>query len=164
MCLFRGVQYDPQQPRCGPAYGNQLSANGRQGNAQSRLVPVRVPLPDKAARSAFFERAFKYTPFSEASDLDHISERTESYSYIDLDRVAQRAKLALLDEAKKYYLAREGRESVQSSDYEEIGKLLKQGTVSLTVKMIDDVIDSCKLPDRASQMELMEQFEKNPYR
>lgn len=130
-----------------------------------RIKLVKVPLPDEPARASYFTRKYEKLTLDDSLTIDTMVDRTDNYSYRDLDRLAESISLQLKDTLTADYkiLDEDGNIDHEASD-EAASTALKEGKVQVTLTMFESAQKENPLTDQSAIREELRAFEERAAR
>ena len=92
----------------------------------SRMEPIKIPLPDQAARASYFERTFAKAKLELAGDItaEEMAQKTYNYSYRDMEKITNYVKGEIFD-------------SLDDVSVDEAIKKIEAGEVQVTRKLFE---------------------------
>lgn len=135
------------------------------GAMMDRIKLIKVPLPDEPARAKYFTKAFDNLPLENGFTIDDMVDRTDNYSYRDLDRLKETIALQLKDTVTADYkiMGEDGNIDQEASD-KAASDALKEGKICVTRAMFEKAQKENPLTDQSSIREELRDFEERTAR
>ena len=130
-----------------------------------RIKLIKVPLPDEPARAKYFTRAFDNLVLEEGFTIDDMVDRTDNYSYRDMNRLSESIALKMKDAVTADYRIcdADGNLDQEASD-QAASDALKEGKVLLTREMFIEAQKENVPSDKSRIREELRAFEERSAR
>lgn len=128
----------------------------------SRIVLIRMPLPDYPMRLDFFNDKLSIYTFEGYLATEYMAEITENYSFRDLSKIIEFIGERMKKLGKeRYSVTDENGNFVREKSDKLVAAAIKNGTLKLTKELFDSALDSCPPSCNDKIMEELADFEKN---
>ena len=105
-----------------------------------RITLIPVPLPDEQMRKYYFEKAFKYIKLEEGFTVESMVERTDNYSFRDMERLATSVNINIRELAVEQFkvLNDKGEVDLNATD-EAAFEAIRNKKIVLTETMFEKI-------------------------
>ena len=126
-----------------------------------RIKLIKVPLPDEPARAKYFTKAFDNLVLEDGFTIDDMVDRTDNYSYRDMNRLSESIALKMKDAVTADYRVfdEDGNLDQEASD-KAASNALKEGKVLLTRPMFEAAQKENVPSDKSRIREELRAFEE----
>lgn len=125
-----------------------------------RITMIRVPLPNEETRTKFFKKQFELVKMEEGFSAEEMGERTENFSFRDMDRIVETILENLRDEAVaafRVYSPEGDLDHIQTDI--DAAEAIADGRIVITRDLFEEAMAKCPPSNKAASRAELEAFE-----